>query len=235
MIFAKKNIAGLVWQRMGLSTILMPDNMTGAETHVPKTAHAQPQPKREHPPAVSEPVQKIEIPVVSKPLKPRFLPIEQWPEHWKRRFEQTRKGKIGWTYWSLGQDLTSSNSDEAKKKRGNFMRRFFHDLAFPQGTHTFWPASLPDPTQNGLIEANPDVFWAALRGLGSRAVVIMGSAAAKALLEEQRLKPMTAYHKPGFLIWVLWEIDTLATDEGKYRQALGFMKKALGNFTNTGN
>lgn len=234
MIFSKQSVADVVWRTLGVSNILLPNGISKESLRaqaIPENAPVSPNLAQTGfgSPARKITPQKTVPPAAAKPAAWKALPLENWPQPWQQQLQKTKKGKLAWTYWNLGEDLASLNPNDAqnKKKRSDCMRRFFKDLGFPAGTHTFWPPVLPQYS----VMANPDLFWSALRLLGTRAVVIMGSAAAKALLAEQSLKPMTAYARHGQRVWVLWEIDTLANDESKYQRGLSFLKKVLINFS----
>lgn len=181
--------------------------------------------------AVSCPLQFPAVPLqTARPAAWRSVPAAQWPENWKKRLGATKKGRIAWTYWNLGFDLEAvacGKEEAAKRKcRGEFLRSIFQDLGYPAGTHTLWPVCLPDDDGN----ANPDIFWSGGRELGFRGVVIMGSAAARPLLQRQGLKPLTQLRHAGQSVWILWEIDHLATAPEIYQRALVFLRPALRNF-----
>ena len=84
-----------------------------------------------------------------------------------------------WTYWELGADMCGTPSAARKK----WLSKLIADLKLPKGTHAFWPVCLPEADADGgsVLRANPDVFWAGIRKLGARMLVVIGTDAAKAI------------------------------------------------------
>ena len=63
--------------------------------------------------------------------------------------------------------------------------------------------------------------------LGARGVVVMGSAAAKALALPGGLRPLQQTRHRGHLIWVLWDVEYLLHEEQRYGAMLAFLRQAL--------
>ncbi|MBD5627538.1 MAG: hypothetical protein HDQ90_08710 [Desulfovibrio sp.] len=154
----------------------------------------------------------------------------------------TRPGRVAWTYWALGQDLAAGaakdapDGEEAQARavRRAFLARLLRDLAHPAGTHTFWPACLPQvlagaPQSGGEapFAAHADAFWSGAAHLGCRAVIVMGSAAVRALGLPARSRPLAQLRWLGQLVLVLWDVDALAGDEARYAPTLAFLRQGL--------
>lgn len=70
------------------------------------------------------------------PSRSLSLPLERWPDPWKRLLEKTvRAPLLLWSYPELRDDLSGHSSRE----RSNALRRLFADLKLPKGSHAFWP------------------------------------------------------------------------------------------------
>ena len=162
------------------------------------------------------------------------------PEPWGSRLAATRPGRVAWTYWALGQDLAAGKGApdgeeaQARAARRAFLARLLRDLAHPAGTHTFWPACLPPmpagAAQSGgeaAFAAHADAFWSGAAHLGCRAVIVMGSAAVRALGLPARSRPLAQLRWLGQLVLVLWDVDALAGDEARYAPTLAFLRQGL--------
>ncbi|WP_291438713.1 hypothetical protein [Desulfovibrio sp.] len=173
-----------------------------------------------------------------KPLTP-----DLWPTPWRRQLEKTRPGLVLWTYWNLGLDLCNAQAEGQMERRG-FLQKLLQDLAHPAGTHTFWPASLPD--EGGAEPAVPpavpaaredglaphaDAFWSGASRLGARGVVVMGSAAVKALGLPSGLRPLQQARYRGHMVWVLWDVDYMQREDQRYASMLAFLRQALRQVT----
>lgn len=75
--------------------------------------------------------------------------------------------------------------------------------------------------------ANPHVFWSGVSRLGARGVVVMGSAAVKALALPGNLRPLQQTRHCGHLVWVLWDVDYLLHEDQRYAAMLAFLRRAL--------
>ena len=161
----------------------------------------------------------------------RPLPPHVWPAPWRGRLAATRPGLVVWTYWNLGRDLCGAQ-DEQRQARRAFLQRLLGDLGHPAGTHTFWPACLPRGDADDAPDAenyapHADAFWSGVSTLGARGVVVMGSAAAKALALPGGLRPLQQTRHRGHLIWVLWDVEYLLHEEQRYGAMLAFLRQAL--------
>lgn len=172
----------------------------------------------------------------------RPLPPHVWPAVWQERLSRTRQGRVVWTYWNLGPDLCDPQAP-GKAQRSAFFRRLMQDLAYPAGTSTFWPACLPDPeaSPEALARAraaspdgsaphylpNADVFWSGVQALHARAVVVMGSLAARALQLPAEVRPLQQLRHRGSLVWVLWDVGFLLDEPQRYTAMLAFVRRAL--------
>ena len=167
------------------------------------------------------------------------LPPHVWPAPWQTRLEQTRPGPVLWTYWNLGPDLCDPQTP-GRLERRQFLQRLLQDLGHPAGTHTFWPSCLPpDPAalpitepqgQDNAYVANPDVFWSGAMQLKARGVVVMGSAAARALALPGGLRPPQQIRHRGKIVWVLWDVDNLLQIDQRYASMLALLRDALRHF-----
>lgn len=168
----------------------------------------------------------------------RPLPPHVWPAVWQERLSRTRQGRVVWTYWNLGPDLCEAQAP-GKAQRSAFFRRLMQDLAYPAGTSTFWPACLPDPDAMSAPSApaggedrphyqpNADVFWSGVQALHARAVVVMGSVAARALGLPAGVRPLQQLRHRGTLVWVLWDVEFLLDEPQRYAAMLAFVRRAL--------
>ncbi len=168
------------------------------------------------------------------------LPPHVWPAPWQTRLEQTRPGPVLWTYWNLGPDMCDPQTP-GRLERRQFLQRLLQDLGHPAGTHTFWPSCLPpDPAalpspdaadpQGQAYVANPDVFWSGAMQLKARGVVVMGSAAARAVALPGGLRPPQQIRHRGKLVWVLWDVDNLLQFDQRYTSMLALLRDALRHF-----
>ena len=167
------------------------------------------------------------------------LPPHVWPSPWQTRLEQTRPGPVLWTYWNLGPDMCDPQTP-GRLERRQFLQRLLQDLGHPAGTHTFWPSCLPpDPAALPTAEpqvldsaymANPDVFWSGAMQLKARGVVVMGSAAARAVALPGGLRPPQQIRHRGKLVWVLWDVDNLLQFDQRYASMLALLRDALRHF-----
>lgn len=254
MAFANVSQEASIWLNMGLRYLLSPVNLppgAGLLGPAPAMAPRPPQagtPNGGHgaessckePPRrplrtqatekVAERENSVQMPKIQN-WHP--LPLEKWPANWRNHLEGTKKGKIAWTYWTLGHDLQKDAPESGQQKdgrqlRSSFLRKLFKDLGLPPGTHTFWPPTLPGGPMDPVAER--EIFWSGLSHLGSRAAIIFGSEAAKHLLPEESLRASLNLRKYGQLIWVLWDIDALAASPAKYSMLHNFLRAALSPF-----
>ena len=173
-----------------------------------------------------------------KPLAP-----DLWPTPWRWQLEKARPGLVLWTYWNLGLDLCNAQAEGQMERRG-FLQKLLQDLAHPAGTHTFWPASLPDeggtepaappavpPAREDGLVPHADAFWSGASRLGARGVVVMGSAAVKALGLPSGLRPLQQARYRGHMVWVLWDVDYMQREDQRYASMLAFLRQALRQVT----
>lgn len=170
----------------------------------------------------------------------RPLPPAELPDPWRRRLAATRPGLVAWTYWNLGPDLAAAagndrredSGEQARAARRAFLGRLLRDLAHPAGTHTFWPACLPDSAAPDAAEPSfaphADAFWSGAVHLGCRAVIVMGSAAVRALGLPGTVRPLGQLRWRGQLVLVLRDVDALAQDMTRYGPTLAFLRQGLG-------
>ena len=203
---------------------------------VASPAPAAPAPEQRRP---SRPQAADQAPETAAPVRSwRPLPPHVWPAVWQERLSRTRQGRGVWTYWNLGPDLCEAQAP-GKAQRSAFFRRLMQDLAYPAGTSTFWPACLPDPDampaspapaegeDRPRYQPNADVFWAGVQALHARAVVVMGSVAARALGLPAGVRPLQQLRHRGTLVWVLWDVEFLLDEPQRYAAMLAFVRRAL--------
>ena len=168
----------------------------------------------------------------------RPLPPHVWPAVWQERLSRTRQGRVVWTYWNLGPDLCEAQAP-GKAQRSAFFRRLMQDLAYPAGQKVLVPACLPDPDampapsspaggeDRPHYQPNADVFWSGVQALHARAVVVMGSVAARALGLPAGVRPLQQLRHRGTLVWVLWDVEFLLDEPQRYAAMLAFVRRAL--------
>ncbi|MBD5416119.1 MAG: hypothetical protein HDR50_00220 [Desulfovibrio sp.] len=254
MAFADLNFTAALWQGRGLRwlaagadlapelslTVAPPASTPPPQRPAPRSpeAAAGPRPRQESR-AASRPRQEAP-PAAERSARWRPLVAAAMPEPWRSRLAATRPGRVAWTYWALGQDLAAGkgapDGEEARARatRRAFLARLLRDLAHPAGTHTFWPACLPQvpapAAQSGgdaPYAAHADAFWSGAAHLGCRAVIVMGSAAVRALGLPARSRPLAQLRWLGQLVLVLWDVDVLAGDEARYAPTLAFLRQGL--------
>ncbi len=206
----------------------------GAPVASPAPAAPGPEQRRPARPQAAEQAPETAAPVRSW----RPLPSHVWPAVWQERLSRTRQGRVVWTYWNLGPDLCEAQAP-GKAQRSAFFRRLMQDLAYPAGTSTFWPACLPDPDampaspgpaegeDRPRYQPNADVFWSGVQALHARAVVVMGSVAARALGLPAGVRPLQQLRHRGTLVWVLWDVEFLLDEPQRYAAMLAFVRRAL--------
>ena len=206
----------------------------GAPVASPAPAAPAPEQRRPARPQAAEQAPETAAPVRSW----RPLPPHVWPAVWQERLSRTRQGRVVWTYWNLGPDLCEAQAP-GKAQRSAFFRRLMQDLAYPAGTSTFWPACRPDPDampaspgpaegeDRPRYQPNADVFWSGVQALHARAVVVMGSVAARALGLPAGVRPLQQLRHRGTLVWVLWDVEFLLDEPQRYAAMLAFVRRAL--------
>ena len=154
-----------------------------------------------------------------------------WPAAWRERLKKTRTAPVVWTYWELGRDLCGTPDP----KRRELLQELLRDLGHPPGTHSFWPMALP--AQNGddeqELEANIPLFWEGIKLLHSRAVMIMGSQALRALALPERMRSMRPFQQArcrGVLLIVLPAPDMLIREAQRTQALREFLRQALAPF-----
>lgn len=100
-----------------------------------------------------------------------------WPEDWQKLFARTKPGRICWTYTDLGYDLSGYASPERRK----YLQELLAFMHLPKGSSTFWPVGLPKKSSDGSItlDIRPDLFWAGIKRLGVRCIIVLGDQAAE--------------------------------------------------------
>lgn len=242
MAFADIEFPQIFWHNMGLNSLYFPDG-------IPETPHPAGFEQEEFENALAHteyshedfstqenltkiPVQAENNKGRSKAEDPLFQPLEpdKWPLIWQKQLMKTNRGKIAWTYWNLARDLAAARDAKdqeaaSRKKRSALFRRLFADLNLISGTHTFWPACLPDA--NGAMCSNPQIFWSGILELNCRGVVILGSQAAISLLDQRGLKPLDELRMAGKIAWIIREPDSLAENASWYEMTLAFLRSAF--------
>ena len=122
------------------------------------------QPKNEQPLSFH---QKVDQDITKKESK-------NLPPIWQERLNHTKKARVIWTYWNLGEDLCGN----ASPLRRELVQKIIQDLKHPVGTHSFWPIALPE---NGELKANHIAFWTGVEQLKSRIIIVLGNQASRAL------------------------------------------------------
>ena len=84
-------------------------------------------------------------------------------------------------------------------------------------------------TDEGLVP-HADAFWSGTARLGARGVVVMGSAAVKALGLPPGLRPLQQTRYRGHMVWVLWDVDNLLQFDQRYASMLALLRDALRHF-----
>lgn len=256
MAFADLSFAAALWQGRGLRYLAAPADLPPELSLCAAPPVARPAPTAGHPP---RPVRRDATPE-RRPQRPqppreqptaapvagnrwRPLPPAELPGPWRRRLAATRPGLVAWTYWNLGPDLTAATGTdrreeagaEARAARRAFLGRLLRDLAHPAGTHTFWPACLPEAPETAAPGAaepqfapHADAFWSGAVHLGCRAVIVMGSAAVRALGLPGTARPLGQLRWRGQLVLVLRDVDALAGDMSRYGPTLAFLRQGLG-------
>lgn len=195
-----------------------------------QSARKAPPPRPEASPAAASAPRPAVSRAVWQPLAQ-----QQWPQLWRDRLPLTRPGRVGWTYRHLGADLLGNGPDEpgvdapcTMQDRREFFRRMICDLAYPAGTHTFWPVCMPlSAAPDAPEQESAEAFWAGLRLLRARGVVIMGSAAAKAAGLPGGLRPLESLFFRGFRVLILWDLSNLVRQEQRYASILAFLRSSL--------
>ena len=208
----------------------------GRQGAAPAASPAAPVQEQRRP---ARPQPEEQAPEAAAPVRNwRPLPPHVWPAVWQERLSRTRQGRVVWTYWNLGPDLCEAQAP-GKAQRSAFFRRLMQDLAYPAGTSTFWPACLPDPDAMSAspgpaegedrprYQPNADVFWSGVQALHARAVVVMGSVAARALGLPAGVRPLQQLRHRGTLVWVLWDVEFLLDEPQRYAAMLAFVRRAL--------
>lgn len=257
MAFADLNFTAALWRGRGLRWLAAPEDLAPElslmaprtaplQEEAPAQRPARPARDRTEPPAGrpprmenrANPRPREEAPATGPGGRWRPLAPAAMPGHWRSRLDATRPGRVAWTYWALGQDLAGAGGEaEARAARRAFLARLLRDLAHPAGTHTFWPACLPETPgvpASGLesgseaaFAAHPEAFWSGAAHLGCRAVIVMGSPAVRALGLPAEARPLAQLRWRGQLVLVLRDVDALAGDEARYAPTLAFLRQGL--------
>lgn len=254
MAFADLSFAAALWQGRGLRYLAAPADLPPELSLCAPPAAARPAVAGGRPPRPSgrdaaeerRPQRPQRLPREQAPPSPgtgsrwRPLPQTELPEAWRRRLAATRPGLVAWTYWNLGPDLAAAaasdrrddEGERARAARRAFLGRLLRDLAHPAGTHTFWPACLPESAASDAVEPlfapHADAFWSGAVHLGCRAVIVMGSAAVRALGLPGTVRPLGQLRWRGQLVLVLRDVDALAQDMTRYGPTLAFLRQGLG-------
>lgn len=246
MAFAAVNPIAELWRGAGLKQILVPETfreaIKNAGRREPSIAQslrsASPSPSRKLVPEKNTTQVNAQAerkrPAVWQPL-----PFESWPQTLQTQFKNTQKGQFAWTYRELGDDLAfarvgrKSGDDQKRKQRGKFLRELFQVLAFPAGTHCFWPVCEAG-TENPEASEIYDLFWSAVQKLGCRGLIVLGSSAANIILPGMTLKPLSCVRAHGIPTVVLWDINGLAEKADVSGQVCEYLRTYLGQIGNLG-
>ncbi len=257
MAFERLNALAAPWRGSGLRYLLSPDDLPAewsacappgtAPALAPLRAAPERPARRLPPPEVApgraappqrhpqRPAPQAPPPAPAARAVWQPLPQQQWPQPWQERLALTRPGRVGWTYRHLGADLLGNGPEEqgadvpcAMQDRRDFFRRMIRDLGYPAGTHTFWPVCMPASAAPDAPELeSAEAFWAGLRLLRARGVVVMGSAAVRAAGLPGGLRPLQSLFFRGFRVFVLWDMANLVRQEQRYDSILAFLRTAL--------
>lgn len=167
----------------------------------------------------------------------KAIPVETWPAIWRQQFANTRKAQIAWSWWDLGMDLlaaknaryASLGNAEERKQRSALLKKLLSDLGHPGGSHTFWPACMPDG-ENDQISPNFDCFWSGIEFLKCRGVILLGSPAANAVMQDPVIKPLRQMRQFGKFVWILWDPNVIASRPGVYERVLDWIRFSLKPF-----
>jgi hypothetical protein len=163
-----------------------------------------------------------------------------FPPAWRDLLHKTQRipppedgGTVVWTYRELGRDLCAEPDPERRELIGNILR----ELAHPPGTHRFWPHALPAASspdgQDDEAESAAAFFWEGARLLKSRAVVIMGSSALRALDPPPHLRELKPFGQAlhlGRRIIVLPSPEIFVREPQRLSGLIGFLRPALASF-----
>ncbi len=114
-------------------------------------------------------------------------PRSAWPELWAGQFaHMPERPLVVWTYATLGRDLCATPDAERRER----LRALLQPLRLPKGSSAFLPCLLPDIPAGAPVPASLDgldfvpnrlVFWAALREIKPRLLVVFGLKALEAI------------------------------------------------------
>jgi hypothetical protein len=224
MAFETLDFHGALWRGQGIDWLLLPDEPAqpwfvpaARQRPVSSCARQKPGPARQK----KDQQQDTAGPAVWRPVPPKH-----WPACWQERLAATKRGRVVWTYRELGEDICR----KPDARRRDFFQRLIADLAHPAGTHTFFPACLPQAGTRPVSSAvtrDAGIFWSALRQLGARGVLVMGAGALKILGLEKDMPLWDMARKHDFFAWRLPEADVVVNDEKLYFTLLEFLRSAL--------
>jgi hypothetical protein len=162
-----------------------------------------------------------------------------FPAAWRKLLHKTQQvplpeggGTVLWTYWELGQDLCAAPDPGRRELIGKILR----ELAHPPGTHRFWPPTLPPPP-DGRDGEEPEAcaafFWEGARLLKSRAVIIMGSRALRALEPPPSLRALRPFGQGlhlGRRVIALPSPEIFVREPQRLPSLIEFLRPALTSF-----
>jgi hypothetical protein len=153
------------------------------------------------------------------------------PAAWRELLAKTPVAPVVWTYWELGLDLCGTPAP----KRRDLLQTLLQGLAYPVGTHSFWPAALPAQDEKGeqSLEASASFFWEGVKRLQGRVVLIMGEQALRALALPGRMpamRPLQQYRHQGRLLIALHSPDILIQEPHRLEALLEFLRRTLAPF-----
>lgn len=120
----------------------------------------------------------------------------KFPEPWQGLWQQITIPQISvWTYWELGEDLSSYFSE----MRWKLFRNILSSLKWNQDKVTFWPINKID---QGYIQIHNDIFWQGLDLIKPEYLICFGQAAFACLFPDRNKKD-TIFQVQGIQVIVL--------------------------------
>ncbi len=151
--------------------------------------------------------------------------VTSLPTAWQERLEKTRPTPVLFSYWALGYDLYG----QADVNRRELLKKMImQDLKQTGNAYSFWPVALPE--ENTLV-ANPAAFWAGLKHLQTRGLVLFGSKAAQAVGMANTVLAGTRSVHNNCHVLVVQDIDYVMQQPRYYQQMMSFLTSFLGQFS----
>ena len=180
-------------------------------------------------PAPQPQVARTEVPH-KKPAPPAapVLEPETWPEVWQAMWQKTAPAPIIWTYWSLGEDLGATPSNE----RRELLRSIIGQLTLPRGSSAFWPVAVADPQQaaddeGSTLTAAPQIFLSGVERLNPRYIIVFGSKGLRSFAPESGLGPYMFTQYRNRRLIALPDIDHMLTDRKHVAAIVAYLRTAI--------